>query len=88
MFNFKCSVFLLISYNILSALSASVGVEEASFLGKNLVVVNTSTGLVQGEQGGLIGNSPWYRFRGIPFAEPPVGSLRFEVNTKDIIAII
>lgn len=80
MFTFKGLVYLLISCNFLGVLSASVGVDGASVLGSNKVIVSTSSGLLQGEQGGLIGNSPWYRFRGIPFAEPPVGGLRFEVR--------
>lgn len=41
------------------------------------VIVQTTAGLVQGEQ--VYGEKTWYRFRGIPFAEPPVGNLRFEV---------
>lgn len=73
------SAYLCILFKVLSVLAASLGVDET---GRKKVIVDTTTGLVQGEQGGLLDSSgrPWYRFRGIPFAEPPVGILRFEVS--------
>lgn len=42
----------------------------------NNLIVQTTTGLVKGE----VFHDNWYRFRGIPYAEPPVGPLRFEVS--------
>lgn len=44
----------------------------------NKAIVQTTGGLVLGETWG----KNWYRFRGIPFAEPPIGDLRFEVSYK------
>lgn len=46
------------------------------------LIVNTTTGLIQGSKSGYTSgkNKTIYRFRGIPYAEPPVGDLRFEVN--------
>lgn len=44
-------------------------------------IVKTTNGLVQGE---LLSNN-WYRYRGIPYAEPPVGTLRFEVSTNKTV---
>lgn len=42
------------------------------------VIVQTNSGFVRGEV--LDGN--FYRFRKIPYAEPPVGDLRFEVSNS------
>lgn len=52
------------------------------------LIVETAEGLVSGEE--FIGKSQktWYRYRGIPFAEPPVGDLRFEVSILFILIII
>lgn len=48
------------------------------------IIIQTNTGLVQGEQGGFLRNSSqaWYQFRKIPYAEPPEGPRRFEVRQQ------
>lgn len=76
------SVFLVILINVLSVFSARIGSQSANSEVIKHVIVQTTTGLVQGELGGVTPKfrRTWYRFRGIPFAEPPVGSLRFEVS--------
>lgn len=46
------------------------------------LVVQTTAGSVRGETGGTTvgGRKQIYRFRSIPYAETPVGNLRFEVK--------
>lgn len=48
---------------------------------KPKLIAQTTSGLVQGEYAGYTNgkNKTIIRFRGIPFAEPPIGNLRFEV---------
>jgi carboxylesterase type B len=41
-------------------------------------VVTVSDGKLQGKTGTNINNGQFYRFQGIPYAKPPVGSLRFK----------
>jgi carboxylesterase type B len=45
-------------------------------------VVTVSDGKLQGKTGTNINNGQFYSFQGIPYAKPPVGSLRFKVNFK------
>lgn len=48
---------------------------------KPKLIVNTTSGLIQGSEAGHTGNNRTiYKFRGIPYAEPPIGDLRFEVK--------
>lgn len=79
----KLSIYSFLIFGIVSVLSVPLGDDE--FI--KGVIVETTTGFVQGEQGGFIGYSdnPWFRFRRIPYAEPPIGSLRFEVHHKCIL---
>ena len=45
------------------------------------IQVNISTlGLVRGSQLSTVSGRTFHAFRGIPYAEPPVGSLRFKVK--------
>ena len=44
-------------------------------------VVQTTDGLVRGKIATtIIENREFYEFKGIPFAKPPVGNLRFKVS--------
>lgn len=46
------------------------------------MVVRTRDGALKGEQVlGAGGSAPYYAFRGIPYAAPPLGNLRFKVCT-------
>ena len=50
-------------------------------LDANLEIVNTKNGPVQGATlQTIFENKAYIAFRGIPFAEPPIKSLRFKVN--------
>lgn len=66
---------LLISH-VLSVSSFFLNEPEEDGLTTPSPIVRTTNGLVQGE---TLRNG-WYRYRGIPYAEPPVGYLRFQVN--------
>lgn len=48
------------------------------------VVVGIEEGKVRGEEvpAGPISERTYFAFRGIPYAQPAVGSLRFKVNTR------
>lgn len=44
--------------------------------------VDTKSGRIRGiKELTFFGNKPFYSYRGIPYAEKPIGSLRFKVNT-------
>lgn len=50
-------------------------------LRNNIAIVDTEYGQVRGqEEFTLFENKSYFAFRGIPFAEPPVGELRFKVK--------
>lgn len=42
-------------------------------------VINISQGVVCGVEETLPNRESFYSFKGIPYAEPPIGELRFEV---------
>lgn len=46
----------------------------------NPLLVETQSGKIQGVQSVSRGGKEFIKFLGIPFAQPPVGKLRFEVN--------
>lgn len=42
--------------------------------------INTNSGRIRGKQNQtLFDKIPYFSFRGIPFAQPPIGDLRFKV---------
>lgn len=45
--------------------------------------INTKSGRIRGKQNQtLFEKIPYFSFRGIPFAEAPIGKLRFKVKTN------
>lgn len=44
------------------------------------IVLEVAQGTLAGQQLKLPNGNPFYAFKGIPYAHPPVGHLRFEVN--------
>lgn len=57
---------------------------------KPKLIVKTTSGYIQGQHDGYTHgkNKTIYRFRGIPYAEPPVGNRRFEVTYPVLIVTI
>lgn len=48
--------------------------------GSKVKVIRTDNGLVRGlRETTLFKNQEYYAFKGIPFAKPPIGDLRFKV---------
>lgn len=47
---------------------------------ENMVQVRVSDGVLEGEQVQNEFGGSFYRFRGIPYAQPPLGDLRFKVG--------
>ena len=50
-------------------------------------IVEIKQGKLQGVIRNNIDGGQYYSFRGIPYAEPPVGKLRFKVSNKKIVLI-
>lgn len=45
------------------------------------VIVGIENGQVRGQLNATVdANTPYYAFRGIPYAQPPIGDLRFRVR--------
>lgn len=52
------------------------------------MVVETTNGTIHGRQNRTVGlNLIYYAYQGIPYAQPPVGNLRFEVTLLLIIVL-
>lgn len=49
------------------------------------VIVDTTYGPVSGNQRTSFMGDEFYSFRGIPYAKPPIGNLRFKVRLLDNI---
>lgn len=47
---------------------------------KAQLVVETTNGVVSGAQNETVTGTVYYSFRGIPYAQPPLGVLRFAVS--------
>ena len=66
----------LVIYLVADVSSACVGDELTK-------IVCTANGRVRGHRAHtFFGNKRFYAFKGIPYAEPPVGALRFKVCTS------
>lgn len=66
-------------YLLLTALLASTFISDG--LSASSVVVDTEFGQVRGyQQFTIFENKTFYSFRGIPYAKPPSGELRFKVK--------
>lgn len=56
-------------------------IENCFFLGINMTQVKVTQGVLDGEVLELVmGDGKYYSFKGIPYAEPPLGKLRFKVS--------
>lgn len=51
-------------------------------------IVNTPSGSLKGSFLQTWTNKKFYSFRGVPFAEPPVGNLRFKVLTRTFVFLV
>lgn len=77
-FKMFTSIFLLtLFFNCFSA-ATNIGYDD---------IVKVQQGLLRGHLLTTSGNTAFRAFQGIPFAEPPVGKLRFQVysNTLDFL---
>ena len=52
---------------------------------QTLPIVVTKSGLVQGTEETSFESRQFFSFRGIPYAEPPLGPLRFKVSKSAIL---
>ncbi|KAG5877265.1 hypothetical protein JTB14_009761 [Gonioctena quinquepunctata] len=73
------SVTLVLFLNVFSVNCGRLNTDPDELYRRDLTIT-TSTGVVRGGHGGLTNGKAKdiFRFRSIPFAEPPVGELRFE----------
>lgn len=53
-------------------------------MSEKTIIVQTTKGPVKGIVKTSIVGEDYYRFRGIPYAKPPVGELRFKVSSKNV----
>lgn len=44
------------------------------------LIVETQAGKVRGKKGNSCDATEFYAFKGIPYAQPPIGELRFKVS--------
>ncbi|CAG2062647.1 unnamed protein product, partial [Timema podura] len=56
-------------------LSSNLDIRHSTVRG---VTVELSQGIIQGKVGSTVSGVAFYSFQGIPYAEPPVGELRFK----------
>lgn len=79
----KCLLFTILGISI-AVLILTISLTEANAASKRLTatkVINTEYGKVRGKlESTLFGDKHYYAFRGIPFAQPPIGDLRFKVR--------
>ena len=72
---------LVLASILLSVLSARSDTNDNVLKDEVTVIVNTANGQVRGHKAyTLFDEKIFYTFKGIPYAEPPVGSLRFKVG--------
>lgn len=61
---------------------------ENSDENEEFCTINTNSGQIRGKQNRtLFDNKTYYSFRGIPFAKPPIGDLRFKVTKTKLTKI-
>lgn len=71
---FLLNTYYIIRYNILCIAGALAKRENFR------PTVTTPKGEIEGHVGLTVNLNPFYKFEGVPYAEPPVGELRFEVR--------
>lgn len=62
-------------------LSSRCGSHVATNIRK-MVRVTVSEGILEGEEVNNVVGGKFYSFKGIPYAQPPVGNLRFKVKNN------
>lgn len=76
-------VISLIGFCYLCILVHFVAPTQAVEGNEEFCIVETNIGRVRGKLNQtLFEKKPYYSFRGIPFANAPIGNLRFKVNQK------
>lgn len=54
--------------------------------GNDSIIVKTKSGEIEGiAEHTILDRREFYSFRGIPYAQPPIGELRFKVSSKNFV---
>lgn len=80
MSNFKTKLCLYLSVYVLLLIFS---IDADGSVSDNSLIVNTESGAIQGSVlKTLLDKRSFYSFKGIPYAQPPLGALRFKAPQK------
>lgn len=77
---------ILVFISLCFLLNLHIGVESMS---DDPIVVTTESGRIAGKVSTtLLENRPFLSFKGIPYGKPPIGDLRFKVNSYNLCFVL